>query len=126
MALILYGIPHCDTVKKARLWLDSHTLPYQFHDFKKMGVDTLLLQSWLSKIALDALLNRKSSTWRKLSNDEQAKATVMDDAIILMQNYPSLIKRPILSTPNALLIGFTPQQYQQTLVTVSHQANLGA
>ncbi len=126
MALILYGIPHCDTVKKARLWLDSHTLPYQFHDFKKMGVDTSLLQSWLSKVPLDTLLNRKSSTWRKLSSDEQAKAMMVDDAITLMQNYPSLIKRPVLSTPNALLIGFTPQQYQQTLVTVSHQPTLSA
>ena len=126
MALILYGIPHCDTVKKARLWLDSHTLPYQFHDFKKMGVDASLLQSWLSKVPLDTLLNRKSSTWRKLSSDEQAKAMVVDDAIALMQNYPSLIKRPVLSTPSALLIGFTPQQYQRTLVTVSHQPTLNA
>lgn len=126
MALILYGIPHCDTVKKARLWLDSHTLPYQFHDFKKMGVDASLLQSWLSKVPLDSLLNRKSSTWRKLSSDEQAKATMIDGAMALMQSYPSLIKRPVLSTPNTLLVGFTPQQYQQTLMTVSYQSTHSA
>lgn len=117
--LTLYGIPNCDTVKKARTWLTDHQLPYEFHDFKKMGVAEDLLQGWLQHLPLEQLLNRKSTTWRKLSAEEQARALLPHDAMALMQAQPSLIKRPILAIPNkaALLVGFDSEQYRHLLVT---------
>lgn len=107
MTITLYGIPNCDTVKKARAWLEDHDVPYQFHDFKKAGVPAQPLQHWLKAAGWEALLNRKGSTWRKL--DDAAKASAVDavGAAALMQAQPSVIKRPVVEwADGAVTVGF--------------------
>src|ERR1700744_567819 len=96
MKVVVYGIPNCETVKKARLWLAAHTIPYQFHDFKKAGVERVLLSSWLQDVALELLLNRRGTTWRTLPNEVKAEATDEERMLELMVNSPSVIKRPVL------------------------------
>lgn len=118
MKITLYGIPNCDTVKKARTWLNEHRLIYQFHDFKKLGITTTLLKDWLQVFPLESLINRKGTTWRKLSTDTQAFIKSVEDAMTVIQTHPSVIKRPVLAihlpqqTPH-LYLGFNPEQYQQ-------------
>lgn len=121
----LYGIPNCDTVKKARNWLTTHGIAHTFVDFKKTGVNAQLLAQWLQHTDWQTLLNRKGTTWRKL--DEARKQAVVDQAsaIALMQEQPSVIKRPVLTglagqpvshaadKPRALHVGFTELDYQQ-------------
>ena len=96
MSIILYGIPNCDTVKKARAALDQRGLAYTFHDFKKQGVPPQRLDAWLQTLGWDALVNRKGTTWRKL--DESTRAGVVDaaSARVLMLAQPSVIKRPVV------------------------------
>ncbi|MCC7005055.1 MAG: arsenate reductase [Ottowia sp.] len=112
MQLTLHGITQCDTVKKARDWLNTQGIPYAFYDFKKNAVSATLLESWLQHVPLTTLLNRRGSTWRALSSDEQQQADSTKGAIALMQTYPSLIKRPVLTTEHIVLVGFDAQQYQ--------------
>ena len=101
--ITLYGIPNCDTVKKARVWLTAQGLAYIFHDFKKQGVPQARLACWASSMGGDKLLNRNGTTWRKLSVADQARAAGADGALTLMLNYPSLIKRPVVEwNPEAL------------------------
>lgn len=109
----LYGIPNCATVKKARVWLEERGTPYTFHDFKKEAPSPVLLRSWLAELGRERLINRQGTTWRQL--DEQSKAAIVDDAsaIALMQAKPSVIKRPLLVTPNALVLGFDATRYQE-------------
>jgi Spx/MgsR family transcriptional regulator len=92
----LYGIPNCDTVKKARTWLTEQGVDYTFHDFKKQGVPAELLPTWLAAVGWQTLVNRKGTTWRKL--DEATRLTVEDDATAtaLMLAHPSVIKRPVV------------------------------
>jgi arsenate reductase (glutaredoxin) len=120
MTITLYGIPNCDTVKKARTWLDEQQLPYTFHDFKKAGVSPAFVQTCLEALSWEILVNRKGTTWRKL--DESRRAAVVDaaSASVLMQEQPSVIKRPVLiiakpGEPNASIVhvGFSAPQYQQ-------------
>ena len=94
--ITLYGIPSCDTVKKARAWLATQGLTYIFHDFKKQGVPDGKLEVWAANIGWDKLLNRNGTTWRKLSGLEQATATGADGILALVLSYPSLIKRPVV------------------------------
>ena len=118
--VILYGIPNCDTVKKARLWLAQHAIEAHFHDFKKGGVPTDRLEAWIAALGWDALLNRRGTTWRQL--DEAVRAGVVDaaSAAALMQAQPSVIKRPVAqwqgdtgtpatpATPVTISVGFDP------------------
>lgn len=110
--MTLYGIPQCDTVKKARAWLDAQNVEYAFHDFKKMGVE----RPWLERVAThtgwEALLNRRGTTWRKL--DDASKQGVHDQAsaIALMLAHPSLIKRPVLEIKGKYHLGFSEPSYQ--------------
>ena len=110
--MTLYGIPNCDTVKKARAWLSTHGVEYQFHDFKKTGVSAAWLQQVAAQTGWQALLNQRGTTWRKL--DDASKNTVSDaaGAIALMQAHPSLIKRPVLERKGRYHLGFSEQQYQ--------------
>lgn len=101
----LYGIPNCDTVKKARLWLDERELTYTFHDFKKEGVDAGALTEWLAILGRDLVVNKRGTTYRALSDDDKAAIENGDAARILIAN-PSVIKRPILKHSGGLLIGF--------------------
>lgn len=111
----LYGIPNCDTVKKARNWLDANGIAYVFHDFKKAGLDAQLVQSWLQEIPRDTLVNRKGTTWRGLSDERKASITDDASAVALMVEMPSVIKRPVLQ-PGSLSpqVGFDADRYQQT------------
>ncbi len=108
----LYGIPNCDTVKKARAWLTAHDVDYEFHDYKKQGVDAALLAKWMAKAGWESVINRKGLTWRKLSDAE--KAQIMDDAsaIQLAQDKPSVIKRPAFEHKSKLILGFNESEYK--------------
>ena len=103
----LHGIPNCDTVKKARTWLESNGVAYTFHDFKKQGVSADMLAGWLKHVPLTTLLNRKGTTWRALSDADKARAEDEAGAIALMQANPSLIKRPVLVHGKSVNVGFS-------------------
>ncbi|WP_323072258.1 ArsC family reductase [Mycetohabitans endofungorum] len=112
-ALTVYGIPNCDTVKKARDWLDAHGVAYAFHDVKKAGVDAALLRDWLVQVPLDTLVNRRGTTWRALSDEQKAAAGTTDGAIALMIDKPSVIKRPVVVADDGIkAVGFSADQYQ--------------
>jgi arsenate reductase len=111
MTVLLYGIPNCDTVKKARTWLETHGVAYTFHDLKKQGVDEAMLRGWLAHVPLTTLLNRKGTTWRALPDADKASAGQEAGAIALMQRSPSLIKRPVLSHKGSVSVGFSPDNY---------------
>lgn len=108
----LYGIPHCDSVKKALAWLSSHHIAGDFHDFKKHGVSAAWLQEVAAQTGWQAMLNKRGTTWRRL--DDAAKSAVIDQptAIKLMLVQPSLIKRPVLQANGRYHLGFSEQQYQ--------------
>jgi arsenate reductase len=116
--ITLYGIPNCDTVKKARVWLQEHQGDFVFHDFKKNGLDRGTVEQWLTQVGLDLLINRKGTTWRALSDEQKASATDTEQAISLMLASPSLIKRPVLHLTSGenngiqnISVGFSPAQY---------------
>jgi arsenate reductase len=112
MTITVYGIPNCNTVKSARVWLDRHAIAYTFHDFKKAGVDAALVESWLPHLGLDVLINRKGTTWRALSDAQKASVADASQAIALMMAQPSLIKRPVLVTGDKAYAGFSEAAYQ--------------
>ncbi|BBO59773.1 Spx/MgsR family RNA polymerase-binding regulatory protein [Mycoavidus sp. B2-EB] len=112
MKVFVYGIPNCETVKKARLWLAEHAISYQFHDFKKAGVERALLCSWLQDVALDLLLNRRGTTWRMLPDEVKAEAMGEECMLKLMINSPSVIKRPVLVVDGRVqAVGFSAAAY---------------
>ncbi|GIZ51175.1 ArsC family reductase [Noviherbaspirillum aridicola] len=113
MSNILYGIPNCDTVKKARTWLDQQGIAYTFHDFRKAGLDAATVRGWLRDVDWEVLVNRKGTTWRGL--DEARKAAIADaeSALALMLETPSVIKRPVLRAGDATHVGFSDALYQQ-------------
>ena len=114
MTLTVYGIPNCDTVKKARSWLDQHGLAYQFHDYKKAGIDAATLTGWAGEVGWEPLLNRAGTTFRKLP--DEAKAGIdQDKAIALMVDQPSMIKRPVVTGAGQLLVGFKPADWEAAL-----------
>jgi arsenate reductase len=106
--IILYGIPNCDTVKKARAWLNAQGLTHEFHDFKKAGVPADRLAAWESELGWQKLLNRQGTTWRKLDPQEQAGAVDAVSAQALMRAQPSLIKRPVVEWGGHSTVGFDP------------------
>jgi len=110
----IYGIPNCDTMRKARKWLEAHGLEYEFHDYKKQGVPEKELRSWIERAGWEHLLNRRGTTWRKLDPDIRAN---IDEgrATAIMLEHPAIIKRPVLESGNTLLIGFNEKDYQQCL-----------
>ncbi len=114
MSWTLYGIPNCDTVKKARNWLESNNIDYSFHDYKKSGIDGHTLKGWCNKLGYGKLLNQRGTTWRKL--DDAARADINEaKAIVLMQEHTSLIKRPVLDTGTTLMCGFSPDEWETLL-----------
>lgn len=112
MASTLYGIRNCDTVKKARAWLDAHGVGYAFHDYKTAGVDRAALERWTDEFGWEALLNRAGTTFRKLPEADR-EGLDRDKAIALMLAHPSLIRRPVLDTGAARLVGFKAERYAQ-------------
>jgi arsenate reductase len=107
----LYGIPNCDTMKKARKWLDANGLAYEFHDYKKLGVPEKELKQWVKKAGWEALLNKRGTTWRKLGDDMKNNIDEAS-AIHIMLDNPSIIKRPVLENGNDLLLGFNEAEYK--------------
>ena len=114
MSLILYGIPNCDTVKKARAWLDAAGLAYHFHDYKKAGVDEGKLRSWVALAGWEKVLNRQGTTFRKLPEGQRADLDA-DKAVSVMLANPSSIKRPIVEGGADLLVGFDPARWTAAL-----------
>ncbi len=112
MSVTLYGIPNCDTVKKARQWLDARGIAYAFHDYKKAGIDAATLNDWAEKAGWERLLNRAGTTFRKLSDADKANID-RDKAVVLMLLSPSLIKRPVVSGAGALLVGFKEAEWDE-------------
>lgn len=110
-AVTLYGIPNCDQVKKARLWLDQHQIAHHFHDFKKAGLEQRLLEAWLKQRGWEDMVNRKGTTWRKLA--EQERPVDQKTAVALMLAQPSVIKRPVLAVAKQLEIGFNDARYTE-------------
>lgn len=114
--LTLYGIPNCNTVKKARAWLESNGIDYTFHDFKKNGVSQQLLQAWLQQQPWEKLVNRAGLTWRGLPDAVKASIINNDAAVQLMLEKPSVIKRPVLIRDQHLLsLGFVEAEYSRLL-----------
>jgi arsenate reductase len=114
MTITLYGIKNCDTMKKARTWLDSHDVAYDFHDYKASGIDNAHLQHWSKVVGWETLLNRAGTTFRKL--DDGAKQGLTEaKAIALMLEQPSMIKRPVLESGGKILVGFKPEIYAKEL-----------
>ncbi len=108
MMLHLYGIPNCDTVKKARTWLDNRELTYSFHNFKMEKPTKSMLKQWCRQAGWQKLVNKQSSTWRALSAEQQAAITDANAAVAVMQQQPSIIKRPVVTDDggNVLTVGF--------------------
>jgi arsenate reductase len=112
VAITLYGIKNCDTMKKARTWLDRHGVSYEFHDYKSAGVDAASLARWSKQVGWETLLNRSGTTFRKLPDAQKAD---LDErkALALMQAQPSMIKRPVLEMGKHILVGFKPEVYAE-------------
>lgn len=109
MDLIVYGIPNCDSVKKARAWLSDQGLNANFHDFKKQGVPVAELKTWLAELGWETVLNRKGTTWRKLDAAVQAGVTDSASAEKIMLEQASTIKRPVIRWPSGkITVGYTP------------------
>jgi arsenate reductase (glutaredoxin) len=107
----IYGIKNCDTMKKARTWLDGHKLAYQFHDYKAQGIDKPTLEGWVKKVGWEVLLNRAGTTFKKLP-DADKQGLTEKKAIALMLAQPSMIKRPVLDAKGRLTVGFKPDDYK--------------
>lgn len=116
MPITIYGIKNCDTMKKARAWLDTHSVTYAFHDYKTSGIDRARLQQWCAQVGWEALLNRAGTTFRNLPDDQKV---ALDErkAIALMLAQPSMIKRPVLERGTGLLVGFKPDEYAKAGLT---------
>jgi arsenate reductase len=108
--ITIYGIKSCDTMKKARSWLDQHGVAYAFHDYKAEGIDKASLERWAKEVGWEILLNRAGTTFRKLPERERENVTEKK-AIALMLEQPSMIKRPVLDVGGKLLVGFKPETY---------------
>lgn len=109
--ITIHGIKNCATMKKAFDWCDTRGIAYEFHDYKKQGVDRERLVQWCRHVGWKTLVNTRGTTWRKLSPEQQAIST-QSQAVALMLEYPSLIKRPVVETGTQLLIGFDPQMFE--------------
>ncbi len=111
--ITMYGIKNCDTIKKARRWLDDHQIEYRFHDYRADGLDRALLDTFIDELGWEALLNTRGTTWRKLDESVRASIKNADAAATLMLEMPAIIKRPLLCAPGQpMLLGFSDSSYQ--------------
>jgi len=114
MPATLYGIKNCDTMKKARAWLDANGVAYAFHDYKVAGIDRARLETWVRKLGWETLLNRAGTTFRKLPEADRIDLDE-DKAVALMLGQPSVIKRPVLELDDRLVVGFKPERYEEAV-----------
>ncbi len=112
MAITLYGIRNCDTMKKARQWLDAHGVDYHFHDYRKDGLDEQQLRAWVDELGWETLLNKRGLTWRKLP-PEVREAIDEESAIQIMRENPAIIKRPLLDLGDRRVVGFDEARYAE-------------
>ncbi|MDQ6991549.1 MAG: ArsC family reductase [Mariprofundaceae bacterium] len=110
MTIHMYGIPNCDTIKKARRWLKAKNIPYTFHDYKKEGISLEVLQTWCEHVGWEALLNKRGTTWRKLSDADQSNLN-QAKAMALLKAHTSMIKRPVLAFDGTIILGFSESVY---------------
>ena len=109
---IIYGIKNCDTMKRARAWLQARKVDVEFHDYKTAGIDRALLEGWIKKVGWEVLLNRAGTTFKKLPDADKEKLTEKK-AIALMLAQPSMIKRPVLEHKGKFTVGFKPEEYEK-------------
>ncbi|MBL4775855.1 MAG: ArsC family reductase [Mariprofundus sp.] len=110
--MTMYGIPNCDSIKKARKWLGQQQITYQFHNYKKDGIQPAELVQWVDQVGWEVLLNKRGTTWRKLSEAQKAGLDA-DKAIVLMCEHSSMIKRPVLLYDRHIEVGFSEQRYAE-------------
>ena len=108
---IMYGIKNCDTIKKARNWLEAENIDYRFHDYKKDGTDEELFKEWIASLGWESVINRRGTTWRKLT-DEQKSSMDDNSALAAMLDNPSIIKRPLLEHDGTRTLGFKAEEYE--------------
>lgn len=110
--IIMYGIKNCDTIKKAKKWLDAHNIDYSFHDFREDGLNPVQLRSWIAEVGWQTLLNKRSATWRQLPDETK---THIDETIAtaVMEDQPTIIKRPVLETDSGIIVGFSDKIYSE-------------
>jgi len=109
--ITLYGIPNCDSVKKAKVWLEQADIAFQFYNFKQQALSTSKIQQWLDTLGHDVIINKRSTTWKQLSESEKLIAE-SDQAAELIASHPTLVKRPVLETASSLHVGFKAALYQ--------------
>ncbi len=115
MAIDIYGIPNCDTVKKARKWLDTNGIDYTFHDYKKEGADAEKVSGWIADKGVDVVLNKRGTTFRKLTDSEKSAADDPGKATELLVANPSMIKRPVVEYAGGILVGFKEADWAAAL-----------
>ena len=113
----VYGIKNCNTVKKALDWLKNHHVPFEFHDYKKLGISGEKLREWAGQVGWEPLLNKRGTTWKQLPPEVQNSITGEDAAFALMAEKNSVIKRPLIESDRGLLIGFDETKYADALLT---------
>ena len=112
--IVLYGIKNCDTIKKARKWLEAHNVDYRFHDYRVDGIEKSQLMGWAKKSGWELLLNRRGTTWRNLP-EQQRENIDESSAIELMVEHPAIIKRPVLTRADKILVGFDVDKYEKVV-----------
>lgn len=112
--MIMYGIPNCDTVKKAQKFLEANEIEFEFHNFKKQGLNLETVQKWLESQPIEVLVNKRSTSWKQLT-DTQKEQLLSEEDLTVLTEMPTLIKRPVLETDAKLLVGFKADEYQQIL-----------
>ncbi|ODS82558.1 MAG: arsenate reductase [Cytophagaceae bacterium SCN 52-12] len=112
--LKVYGIPNCDTIKKTQKWLDARKIKNELHNYRQDGITARKLEDWLEQQPLEKLLNKASTTWKNLPEEEKAKASAREGAVDVMTEHPTLIKRPVIEDEkgNVLAVGFNEAQYE--------------
>lgn len=115
MTVQMYGIPNCDTIKKARKWLEAEGIEYDFHDYKKVGADSEKVAGWIADKGVAIVLNKRGTTFRKLSEEEKSAADDPENAAKLLVDNPSMIKRPVIEHAGGILVGFQPDEWASAL-----------
>lgn len=116
MTIHFYGIPNCDTVKKARKWLDAQSIDYAFHDYKKEGADGEKVATWIAAKGVETVLNKRGTTFRKLSDAEKENAADGHKVVGLLVQHPSMIKRPVVEFEGGVLVGFKEDEWSANLL----------
>lgn len=112
--LTLYGIPNCDIIKKATTWLIANNLPFEFHNYKTLGIEADRLKSWFGQVGMDKIFNKRSTTWKELSPEIQASVTSIETVIPVLQQHTSIIKRPVLEKDGKVFcVGFDESEYMR-------------